>query len=340
MIREDSIESAWSRLRSTRWQVPSQAANDPDRKATYVFALEQAEQMFRAAATVGPPVRPLLLFYGLSQAGRAIAAAAAGDGDNWRLKGHGITAPDLTAPLAEVPVVCSRAGSGSFTRLSGILDSPLWDRATRPPLCAFWDSIPENRFTPITADETRKLPLTIEQHNLSYDHPLASVPVFPFPPWVISAQNRLQVLEEYLSSFPTIKGFDSWGKGDPNPESSPAFVRWDDGWGELQMNWMVDNGRMCNADEQLDYMRTITRPYLDNLYFFPGVAGSEKSIHPLMAWWAVLFVLSMLARYDPSRWGRYIDVNESSNATKLEDLLRMAIRTVPRLIAEAIEQVA
>jgi hypothetical protein len=86
-------------------------------------------------------------------------------------------------------------------------------------------------------------------------------------------------------------------------------------------------------------MRAITRPYLENLYFFPGIAESEKSIHPLMAWWAVLFVLSMLARYEPSRWGRYIDVNESPCATKLEDLLRAAIHIVPRLIAEAIEQV-
>ena len=43
--------------------------------------------MFRAAATgTGVATRPLLVFYGLSQAGRAIAAAASGlpaTGGNW-----------------------------------------------------------------------------------------------------------------------------------------------------------------------------------------------------------------------------------------------------------------
>ncbi|MCX5151640.1 YaaC family protein [Streptomyces sp. NBC_00320] len=38
--------------------------------------MEQAQQMFKAAEVVGPQTRPLLVFYGLSQAGRAIAAAA------------------------------------------------------------------------------------------------------------------------------------------------------------------------------------------------------------------------------------------------------------------------
>lgn len=52
------------------------AAHPHPRRRTYVMALEQAEQMFHAAHSVGPATSPLLLFYGLSQAGRAVAAAA------------------------------------------------------------------------------------------------------------------------------------------------------------------------------------------------------------------------------------------------------------------------
>ena len=66
-----------------------------------MFALEQAEQMFHAAATVGVATRPLQVFYGLSQAGRAIAAAASGlTGDGWELAGHGIPLcqPDVRHP--------------------------------------------------------------------------------------------------------------------------------------------------------------------------------------------------------------------------------------------------
>jgi len=50
-----------------------------------------AEQMFHAAAGTGAVTRPLLVFYGLSQVGRAIAAAAASAGSGgWELEGHGI----------------------------------------------------------------------------------------------------------------------------------------------------------------------------------------------------------------------------------------------------------
>lgn len=38
-------------------------------------ALEQSEQLLRGAADLGFASRPLNLFYGLSQAGRAISAA-------------------------------------------------------------------------------------------------------------------------------------------------------------------------------------------------------------------------------------------------------------------------
>lgn len=67
----DAAESVWDDLRATRWRPPPPASQDLDRQQTYVAALEQAEQLFRAAANVGAAARPLPLFYGLSQAGRA-----------------------------------------------------------------------------------------------------------------------------------------------------------------------------------------------------------------------------------------------------------------------------
>ena len=69
--------------------------------------------MFRAAATVGVATRPLQVFYGLSQAGRAIAAAASGlTGDEWELAGHGIRCDSLTlrGPLADIRLEAGKAG--------------------------------------------------------------------------------------------------------------------------------------------------------------------------------------------------------------------------------------
>ena len=127
-------EAVWEKLRGTRWNLPPAAAANQARRRTYVFALEQAEQMFRAAAQTGVATRPLLLFYGLSQAGRAIAAAAATGADGWELDGHGITcvARTLRGPLPCVRVQAGKEGTaGSFVRLSELLDSPLWPRGNR-----------------------------------------------------------------------------------------------------------------------------------------------------------------------------------------------------------------
>lgn len=53
------------------------------------MALEQAEQLFAAAAVTGPTARPLLLFYGVSpQAGRALTAACIVE-NVWKPRGHG-----------------------------------------------------------------------------------------------------------------------------------------------------------------------------------------------------------------------------------------------------------
>jgi hypothetical protein len=76
--------------------------------------------MFMAAAAVGPATQPLLLFYGLSQAGRAIAAAArAATGDTWRLIGHGVKASHLDHQLTEVTAVAEK--TGSFVRLAELV---------------------------------------------------------------------------------------------------------------------------------------------------------------------------------------------------------------------------
>ncbi len=74
-------------------------------------------------------------------------------------------------------------------------------------------------------------------------------------------------------------------------------------------------------------------------YFFPALGTADRSLHPLMAWWAVLYVLSMLARYQPAEWATHINVDASSQAVRLERILNEAIGTVPNLIAEAIDQV-
>src|SRR5271165_1685858 len=69
----------WSRLRTTRAARPGNAAATDGRRRTYGAAMEQFEELMRAAEQVGAATRPLLLYYALSQ-GRT----SRGRGPRWR----------------------------------------------------------------------------------------------------------------------------------------------------------------------------------------------------------------------------------------------------------------
>jgi YaaC-like Protein len=342
MYESTSPDLGWAALRATRWDPPPAARAKADRTRTYVFALEQAEQMFAAALNVGQATRPVLAYYGLNQAGRAVAAAASGrKDDTWRLSGHGIHAKNLTGPLADITVHADHpGGAGSFVRLSEILGSPLWPGAIE--LRIFWDSIPEARALPLVNDSSRRTPLYVDLESMHGEaHPLATAPIVDFPPWVLDSADRRRALDEYLVVFPGAANFHSYVREGRGTDFQPRFSRHRDGWGELRVNWMVaGEDEACTPAEQEAFLRSITRKYNGGQYFFPTVTGSDQGMHPLMAWWVVLYSLSMLARYQPAEWSTQIDVDHSRYAVALETLLKDAMVIVPVLIAETIEQVS
>lgn len=307
--------------------------------------------MFRAAEGVGTATRPLLVFYGLSQAGRAIAAAASAitTADGWRLEGHGIrtVSKTLSGPLPDVLVASDKGGSrGSFVRLSEILDSPLFaDKVNPLALNALWDCLPENRVAPLRDTGTsRRTPLYVAHLSLNREpHPLASAPVAYFPPWVVSSPEGGQTLVDYLAAFSDqVREFHSFVRVGHDPDAAPDFSSHHDGWGELRMNWILPHQKSGTFAERVKHLRSIGRTYDGDIYFFPAVgdAGQGRGLHPLMSWWAVLHTLSMLARYQPAEWAEQIDVDGSSYAAPVESLLKRAMQVVPRLVRETIEEVA
>jgi hypothetical protein len=89
-----------------------------------------------------------------------------------------------------------------------------------------------------------------------------------------------------------------------------------------------------------DQEMTFTQAYLgdDDRRAFPclGPNTGPLPVHPLLLWWALLYSLSMDARYDPSHWTENIDVDMSALAVELEVVLSKALSVCPQLILHAI----
>jgi len=340
MDTSSSADAVWSQLRASRSDPPAPAATDGLRRRTYVSALEQAEQMFRAAVTVGPATRPLLVFYGLSQAGRAIAAAsakAAGPGD-WRLVGHGIGTGRLDGRLQEVQVFTDGPDRSSFKRLSYLLDSPTWSKQDPVALGKLWDTLPENRPWPLSTEtDDRRTALYLAISEYPDEHPLASAAVSDMPPWLVMSQGR-EALDRFMAAYPNVGGYDFVRTGH-HPDLTPDYRLHHDNWGELVMHWRVKDGRVGTVDERRQRILEFAQSYGGSMYLFPMVGSNDSSLHPLMTWWAILYALSILARYQPAEWARHIDVDVSQYAVAIERLLSEALTVVPSLVAETIRQV-
>ena len=122
-------DEAWRSLRRRRTSPPVPPASPKAHADTFRGALEQAEQQFRAAASIGYDSCALNLYYGASQAGRALAPAASALGnEEWALSGHGLKCPGLANAGTDVSALSVRPEGGegmSFRRLSRVLGSPL-----------------------------------------------------------------------------------------------------------------------------------------------------------------------------------------------------------------------
>ena len=167
------------------------------------------------------------------------------------------------------------------------------------------------------AGKSRRTPLYLDHEALDPDpHPLVSVPVAYFPNWLISSADG-RALELYMRAFPDAPPHDSYVRRGPERDSAPDFTPHHDGWGELVMNWALPGGS-GGLEDKLSFVRAMTRPYNGSLWLFPAAGTAGRSLHPLMAWWAVLYTLSMLARYQPAEWAGHINVDDSRHAVAIE----------------------
>ncbi len=327
----DDVESphrdtVWQHLRALR-HAPPGGAHSGDRRKTFGSALEQAEQLLEAAATVGYAARPILLFYGLSQAGRAVAAAAksATSPAAWRLRGHGIEVSNLDQRPGLHQLVVRDSGSGSFVQLAGLLRSGTLPNGAS--LGQVWAAIPDLRTTPIDAGTEYLTPLTLGGWRTRGGQIISPVCGLP---WRFTDPYTEADIIGYLASYPSLVG-------SQNAAPDHAFPQETTRTADVPRVWPLPAGQDPDP-----FIASRTRPYRgdDERWVFPALGGSPVPLHPLLAWWAVLYTLSMLARYEPASWEAHLNVDAEPDAVPLEAALSRALDTCPQLILHAIRAVS
>lgn len=323
-------DDSWRALRGMRASNPLPIKPGSERGKVFNASLEQAEQFFKAARVMGYETRPVVLFYGLSQLGRAIAAAADSSlletNDSWRLSGHGIKVPGLSevarkGRLSELKV--QDQGKGSFTQLAKILCSSSIPQPT--PISLFWGALPETKGYSIGGENLPPV-LAISDGVVEVapagDFGRPSVAVFTGHPEGIGDPN------EFLRSYPALrqivpsKNSGKWGEGVKHGRP-----------GEI---YMYRPRRI----EYQKFSKLYGTLYRNRRYVFPGVPATGKSLHPILYWWPVLYSLSMLARYEPSGWGKMLDVDSNVDAVAIERVLDTSIEAIPEIAIATIGHVA
>lgn len=333
-------EVSWRAVRSFRADPPGHAGGD--RRATFAMALEQAEQLFTAAATTGPAARPLPLFYGLSQAGRALVAART-LGAPWKPRGHGIgeaSGNSDTTTVADFRVEPRNGKAGAFTLVADALASSALPGPIR--LGDLWPLLPETkRFELPSSGPHRLLHLQVNTYSAGNDPINAEIsglpaglgverdpdddPSAPRADWAEEEQR----VRDFLSSYPSLNGYE-FGTGGGQPIS---FRPMDDETALVGIHWPHDSDDPTNPE---GLSKRVATSYAGHTNIYPCLDASGQPIHPLVAWWATLFGLSILARYEPDTWGRAIDVNTAHEAVAIEHILNAALDSVPELLYRAL----
>ncbi|WUA73653.1 hypothetical protein OG387_19170 [Streptomyces longwoodensis] len=281
-----------------------------------------------------------MLFYGLSQAGRAIAACAPVAADKYRLNGHGIVTAQMDqSDLGSVTVKDKgTAGTQSFTQIAEILGSRSLPDEAR--LADVWTSILEVSLWPLQSTRHPQLSVSRETHQV--DASTLQVMVSGLPGNLqdhASPQDREQAVRAWLANYPSLAGYRFRSIGaipDGGPESWDSMqgtigcrLIWDGVSGEEGAKRRFEDIAPWQGRSLSDSTRVIHARF----------GGDDRVLHPLLAWWAVLYALSMLARYQPGQWTAQIDVNRSKDAVAIEYLLDSALAAVPELILAAIDEV-
>lgn len=329
MLNDESM--TWFRLRERRSSLHTRSkVNDTSaRKQTFAAAMAQFEEQFTAARVVTAATRPLNLYYGLAQAGMAIAAAHSPD--PWSFSRHGLRLGDRNVALAEMMV--GPEGDGAFQKVAAATGSP---GITAPvSLGTLWASLPDLVQGGTLPGSAWRVPLMFFEDAFTTKRPRATVQLPGEMPdeddaWMAAFH---AMMADYLSAA---------GYGIPIENGSVQIRHLTDGPWEVTLRWPAQEASGEMSEEEIKAFFGKVAPeyrYRGDRFLRPAVDGAGSAPpSPLMTWWLLLYSFSILARYEPRRWVKLLDLDTPVVAVLLQYAMEEALTAVPQLVLEALDR--
>jgi hypothetical protein len=300
---------------------PPGRAGTGRRRAALGAALQQFDELLSAASAVGPASAPLPLFYALSQAGRAIAAARLADNERWAFAGHGLT---FTANR-EDPGSSTITPAPSVGRLDAY--SAVADATGSAPLtgavelAALWASLPILDVAPGFGEGLPRA-LHVAPHPYGWDSVQAELRLAEA---LLPEDEREEALNDRMAAYPGTDRLQvqRWNVVRIDHEDRDEGI--------VFLNWLDEAGAPVPIS-------SVATSYLGRLdfYLWPGVGANADVLSPLMTWWALLYGLSHLARYEPAAWSKMLNRDRSALGIPIERGLRRARVFMPRVVLHAL----
>ncbi len=111
---------------------------------------------------------------------------------------------------------------------------------------------------------------------------------------------------------------------------------WDNPSGQA-MDWIERRGRLMQL---IDYPDDGVWSHQPRGVALPAVGGNAQALHPMATWWAILYSMSMVARYQPVRWTRLLNLDTSPDAELVREVLEEFIGVMPWLVLAEVLAVA
>lgn len=309
-LAQHDRDTTWRLIRQLRSRSGDLRRSDA---AVFAAALEQSEQLLVAARSVGTATRAIPLYYGLTQACRAIALTiqpGAWFGSHGVKTNEGSLRGSKTVSLKKLTIRGMGQPTSGFGLMSQLLDSP--QMLTAQPLDHLWGM----------AIETQ-----IHEPRFPASHPSLLVQEDGRDSWlvtgILTTSGALE--EQHFTAmqhhYPDLQGATFQG-------FSPVI--------QDQADRPVCHLSVAKSDGSGNLLPLGT-PYRRSVILMPGIISNQaRTLHPLMLWWALLHPLSILSRYEPATWAHITDVDASPLAIHIEALMDEALDAVPAIVYQTL----